>query len=90
MRPRLSGPSSAKIIGGCCVCSADDAEALLSVGSWLLPTCDETRCGCVSPATLVLLMLFSGINELHSSPTLHLERFILLNSTSFSSFPSHP
>lgn len=67
--------------GASYVCAADDAEARLSAGSWLLLTCDETRCGCVSPATLVLLMLFLGIHGFHRSPALHLHRFIYLNST---------
>lgn len=48
----------------------------MSMGSWLLPTCDETRCGCVSPATLVPLLLFLGINELDSFPVWNLHNFI--------------
>lgn len=52
------------------MCAADDAEARLSVGSWLLLTCDEIRCECESPATLVLLLLFLGTDRLDGFPCL--------------------
>lgn len=61
--PLPSGPRSAG--------PADDAEARLSVGaSWLLLTCDETRCRCVSPASSILLSCPRGHTSTRDSPAL--------------------